>query len=138
MTRTRRSAKEAGARFERTIADYLAAVLQDDRIDRRVKTGAKDRGDISGIRVHAQRLVVECKDTAHETCTKCRRVSGLKLSEWTAEAAIEAGNDDALVGLVVHKRRGTNDPGRQWVAMTVDDLAALIDGIRHGHRLEME
>lgn len=123
MSRNRRSAKAAGASFERKVADYLAAVLDDDRIDRRVCMGAKDRGDISGVRVHGQRLVVECKD-----------VATLALPEWTNEAHTEAGNDDALVGVVVHKRRGTADPGRQWVAMTVDDLAALIDGQRHGHR----
>lgn len=126
MTRNRRSAKAAGSHFERIIADHLAAVLDDDRIDRRVTTGAKDRGDISGIRVHGQRLVIECKDCAV-----------LSLPAWVAEAHTEAGNDDALLGVVVHKRRGTADPGRQWVAMTVDDLAALIDGARHGHRIDV-
>jgi len=126
MGRTRASAKSAGARFERAIADHLAAVLDDDRIDRRVTNGAKDRGDISGIRVHGQRLVIECKD-----------VTRMCLAEWVAEAATEAGNDDALLGVVVHKRRGTADPGRQWVAMTIDDLAALIDGSRHGHRRDV-
>lgn len=125
MARTNRSARAAGARFERTIADYLAATLDDDRIDRRVKRGIKDRGDISGVRVHGQRLVIECKDTA-KTC----------LPAWTAEAHVEAGNDDALVGVVIHKRRGVGDPGRQWVSMTVDDLAALITGAQHGHRAE--
>lgn len=125
MGRTRRSAKAAGARFEREIADYCATALDDDRIDRRVRTGAKDRGDIAGIRTHGQRLVVECKNTTH--CT---------LPQWVAEAHTEAGNDDALVGVVVHKRHGVADPGRQWVAMTVDDLLALITGQRHGHRLE--
>ena len=34
MTRNRKSAKAAGARFERDIADFLAAHV-DDRIDRR-------------------------------------------------------------------------------------------------------
>lgn len=137
MTRSRASAKAAGAAFERAIADHLAQVLEDDRIDRRVTNGAKDRGDISGIRVHGQRLVIECKDCRHEQCSKCGRTGGLKLAEWVAEAATEAGNDDALVGVVVHKRKGVGDPGQQWVAMTVDDLAALIDGARHGHRLEV-
>lgn len=125
MTRTNRSARQAGARFERAIADYLATTLDDDRIDRRVKRGIKDRGDISGLRVHGQRLVAECKDTAK-----------LALPAWTGEAHTEAGNDDALAGVVIHKRRGTTDPGRQWVAMTVDDLCALIDGRQHGHRAE--
>lgn len=127
MTRSHRSARSAGTRFERAVADYLAATLEDDRIDRRVRNGAKDRGDISGLRVHGQRLVVECKDTTR-VC----------LPEWTAQAHAEAGNDDALVGVVIHKRNRVGDPGRQWVSMTVDDLAALITGQRHGHRRDFE
>jgi hypothetical protein len=126
MARSRTSARAAGARFERAIADYLAGTLEDDRVDRRVKTGAKDRGDISGVRAHGQRLVLEVKD--------CARTD---LPGWTTEAHTEAGNDDALVGVVVHKRHGVGDPGRQWVSMTVDDLAALITGQRHGHRLDV-
>ena len=117
MPRTRQSARAAGSRFERTIADYLAAVLDDDRIDRRPKAGAKDRGDIGGLRIHGQRIVVECKDTA--------RVS---LPEWTAEAHIEAGNDDALVGVVISKRHGVGDPARQWVHMELRDFVSLITG----------
>jgi hypothetical protein len=61
MPRSRASAKAAGSRFERVIADHLAAVI-DDRIDRRVKTGAADKGDIGGLRVHGQRVVLELKD----------------------------------------------------------------------------
>ncbi|MGV0638247.1 hypothetical protein ABVK33_10040 [Mycobacterium kansasii] len=117
MTRTRRSARQAGTRFERQIADALAAALGDDRVDRRVKTGSRDRGDVSGVRIRGQRLVIECKDT-----------TTLRLPEWTAEARTGAGNDDALCGVVVHKRRGVSDPMRQWVSMTLADLVALITG----------
>ena len=63
MARTRSSAKAAGAKFERDTADYLAAHV-DDRVDRRVKTGAKDRGDIGGLRGIGERGVGECKQTA--------------------------------------------------------------------------
>ena len=119
MTRSRRSAKQAGTRFETCVAAALAAALDDDRIERRSHNGAKDRGDISGIRLHGQRVVIECKDTAT-----------LRLPEWTAEAQLEAGNDDALVGLVVHKRRGVSDPARQWVTCTVADLVAILTGQR--------
>ena len=115
--RTRRSAREAGRGFERQIADYLATQLGDDRIDRRVKTGAKDRGDITGLRAHGKRVVVECKNCAR-----------LDLPGWTREAHIEAGNDDALTGVVIHKRHGVADPGRQWVSMELRDLVALITG----------
>jgi hypothetical protein len=123
VTRSRRSARTAGTRSERAVADYLAAQLDDDRIDRRVKTGARDRGDISGVRAHGQRVVLEVKD-----CTVGR------LPEWTAEAHAEAGHDDALLGLVIAKRRGAADPGRWWVHMTVDDLLALLTGERQGLR----
>ena len=119
MARTRASAKAAGSRFEREVADYLAAELDDDRIDRAVKRGAADRGDISGVRVHGQRLAIECKNTAK-----------MALPEWTREAEIEAGNLDALAGVVVSKRHGCGDMAQQWVHCTLADLVALISGVR--------
>ncbi|ODR03784.1 hypothetical protein BHQ15_17805 [Mycolicibacillus koreensis] len=117
MTRNRKSAKTAGARFEGLVAAALRYALDDDRIERRARNGSKDRGDISGVRVHGQRVVIEAKD--------CSR---LDLPAWTREAQLEAGNDDALVGVVVHKRRGVGDPLQQWVTMTVADLVALLTG----------
>jgi hypothetical protein len=117
MSRSRASAKAAGARFEREVSDYLAMALDDDRIDRRVKSGSKDRGDIGGVRVHGQRVVVEVKN--------CARTD---LPSWTKEAHLEAGNDDALVGVVISKRHGVGHPGDQWVHCTVDDFVALMTG----------
>lgn len=119
MTRSRRSAKAAGTRFETAIASALAEALDDDRIERRSRNGAKDRGDVSGVRLHGQRIVIEAKDCAR-----------MDLPGWTREAQIEAGNDDALVGLVVHKRHGVGDPMRQWVSMTLADLVAILTGQR--------
>lgn len=122
MTRSRASAKAAGAAFERLVADYLAARL-DDRIDRRVKTGAADKGDIGGVRDReGARVVIEAKDYGGR----------LQLPEWTREAAVERDNDGASVGVVVAKRLGTRDPGAQWVAMTLDDLVYLLGGPRPG------
>ncbi len=119
MSRTRASAKQAGARFERQIADFLAMALDDDRIDRRVKSGAKDRGDIGGVRTRGQRVVIEVKN--------CARTD---LAGWITEAHIEAGNDDALCGVIVSKRHGVGWPGDQWVHCTVKDLVALLVGQR--------
>lgn len=113
MTRSRSSAKAAGSRFERLIADCLASLV-DDRIDRRVKTGNKDRGDIGGWRFGGHRIVAECKDVAR-----------LDLSGWVDEAEVERGNDDALAGFVIHKRRGHGDPLDQYVTCTLRDLIAL-------------
>lgn len=119
MSRTRASAKAAGARFERQVADYLAAVLDDDRIDRRVKGGSKDRGDIAGLRHMGGRIVIECKDCAT-----------LSLPQWAREAEIERGNDDGLAGIIVHKRRGHGAAADQWVTMTLAELVALMTGSR--------
>lgn len=120
MGRTRASAKSAGSTFERLIADYLAAKV-DDRIDRRVKTGAADKGDIANVRLlGGQRVVIECKDYGGQ----------LKAAEWTGEAEVERINDGAVAGVVVAKRRGVSDPGKQWVLLTVDDLIGLLKGER--------
>lgn len=98
------------------MADYLKAALSDDRIDRRVKTGTKDRGDISAVRTATGgRVVVECKDTTR-----------LDVAEFLKEAAVEAANDKAAAGVVLAKRRGVGSPGQQLVLMTVDDLVALL------------
>lgn len=118
MARSRASAKAAGTRHERAVADYLAQHL-DDRIDRRPKTGSKDRGDIGGVRHLGARVVVECKNT-----------SRLDVGSWLREAEVERGNDDATVGLVVAKRHGKGDPADQLVLMTLGDLVALLTGSR--------
>lgn len=118
MTRSRASAKAAGTRFETLIATCLALHV-DDRIERRARNGKADRGDIGGVRHMGSRVVLECKD-----------VSRLNLSGWVDEAEIERGNDDAIAGLVVHKRRGHGDPLDQYVTCTVRDLIALLTGDR--------
>ena len=116
MSRTRKSAKQAGAKFERQIADFLRDNL-DDRIDRRVKTGAKDCGDIANVRdSHNRRICIETKDYGGR----------LNLPQWIKEAHTEADNDGAEVGIVIAKRRGTTDPGKQWVAMDLNDLIQLL------------
>lgn len=116
MTRSRRSARQAGSRFEREVADYLADKI-DDRIDRRTLTGARDKGDIGGLRHLGQKIAIECKNT-----------SRINLGTWMNEAHTAMGNDDAGVGIIVHKRHGKGQPGDQWVTTTLDDLIALITG----------
>ena len=118
MSRNRASAKAAGARFERTMADYFKAQLS-EFIDRRVKTGAKDKGDLVNVRAHGQEVVVELKD-----CAK------FDIGGWINEADVERGNADALAGLVIFKRRGTTDPGDMYALMTVRDLLAIWQGAR--------
>lgn len=119
MVRNRNSAKIAGAKFERQVADYLAFELDDDRIDRRVKMGKNDRGDISGLRtIRGGKVVAECKDYGGQ----------FNVTPWLKEAETERANDNAAFGVVIAKRRGTAQPGEQVVFMTLETFARLLDG----------
>lgn len=118
MTRTRASAKKAGSSFERMVADYLKE-NGFPFADRRVKNGAKDKGDIGGVHVHDQRLAIEVKNTAK-----------ISLGTWAVEAEVERVNDEALAGVILHKRHGKGKAGDQWVTMTLDDFLAILTGKR--------
>jgi hypothetical protein len=118
MARNRASAKKAGTSFERQVADYLNEHV-DDRIDRRAKTGAKDKGDIAGLRHMGERVVIECKST-----------SKISLGTWANETEIERGNDDAIAGVIAHKRHGKGQAEDQWITMTLGDFTALLTGCR--------
>lgn len=128
MARSNASARAAGATHERTIADYLAAHV-DDRIDRRVKTGAKDKGDIASVRtLTGGRVAIEAKNCYPPTPVPGQQK--LSLGPWLGEAEAERINDGAIAGVVIAKRHGVGAPGSQLVVMTVDDLVALLTGVR--------
>lgn len=115
MARNRNSAKQAGARFERVIADCLRDYVS-EFIDRRVKTGAADKGDLSNLRTQqGHRVVAELKDYGGR----------FEVGSWLKEVETERVNDDARVGVVIAKRRGHADPLDQVVIMTVRDYIAL-------------
>lgn len=107
-----------GSSFERLTADYLAS-NGFPFADRRVKSGAKDKGDIGGVHVNGERLVIECKNT-----------SKISLGTWAAEAEVERVNDGALAGMILHKRHGKGKAGDQWVTMSLADLVAILTGKR--------
>jgi hypothetical protein len=89
MTRSRASAKAAGTRFERLIADHLAEVV-DDRIDRRVKTGRQGQG--------RHRRAPRPRPAGRR---RAKDYGGqLKAGEWLGEAEVERVNDEALAGVV--------------------------------------
>jgi len=110
--------RQKGSSFERLIADYLKA-NGFPFADRRVKNGAKDRGDIGGVHAHGQSVVFEAKNT-----------SRISLGTWASEAEVERVNDEALAGVIVHKRHGKGQAGDQWVTLTVRDLTAILTGKR--------
>ena len=123
MVRNRASAKKAGTSFETLVAEYLAMKLADIRIERRAKTGAKDRGDIAGVLTVAGGAVcIECKNTSRDN-----------LPQWIKEAEIERRNDDevtgaTVAGVVAHKKHGSNKPGEQYVTMTLETFTVLLRG----------
>lgn len=118
MPRNRQSARKAGASFETLVSQFLAVRLGDDRIERRVKHGSKDRGDIGGLRtIRGGRVVIECKNTSRDS-----------LPAWIAEAEVERGNDDAVIGVVAHKKHGSGNPADQYVTMTLETFARLLEG----------
>ncbi|MFD6357923.1 hypothetical protein [Nocardia tengchongensis] len=120
MTRSRASAKKAGTAFETLIANYLDEHL-DEAVERRARTGAQDRGDLAGLRTSfGGREVGECKDYGGQ----------ILAGPWIGETDIERRNDDAIAGTTFIKRRGTTDPGAQFVLMTVRDYIALKTGRR--------
>jgi hypothetical protein len=117
-TRNRRSARAAGSSFESLIASGLAALLDDDRIERRTKNGSKDRGDITGVKtIRGGRVVIECKDVKVQA-----------LPAWLREAEAERGNDDAAIGVVAHKRSRSAKPEEQYISMTLATFALLLEG----------
>lgn len=113
--------KEKGSRFEQQVVDYMRAECMDDRIERRVCNGVNDRGDVSGVAIRGNRVVVECKNHAR-----------MELGAWLDEAEVERGNDDAEFAFVVHKRRGCGEKsfGRNYVTCDLYTLCALIAGNR--------
>lgn len=115
--RNRVSAKKAGSSFERLVADYLADTV-DDRIDRKVRTGSKDTGDVANVRSsNGLRVTVECKNTARHD-----------LSGWMSEAFVECVNAGDDIPVVVFKRHGVAVAERQWVLMTLETFGELLKG----------
>lgn len=123
MPRSRSSAKAAGSRHARSVTDYLRVHVS-RFIEKMPLYGGKDRGDAANVETFNQLPVaVEFKDYGGR----------FLVGTWLTEVEVERLNlPNAIAGVVVAKRRGTTDPGRQVVFMTVDDLVALLSGKRPG------
>lgn len=111
--------RQKGTSFESQVADYLNQRYETDTFHRLAMGGTHDEGDVYGLFAHGRRVVVECKNVAR-----------MALPQWLAEAEAEAGNADALCGIVVHKRKGAGVKsfGKTYVTMTLESLAALMTG----------
>jgi hypothetical protein len=91
--------KAKGTLLESKVVNYLRARLGDSEqtIHREVLHGTKDQGDITGLRIHGQPVVLECKNYS--------TYAG-RLKEWMQEGRTEAGNADAPYWFVVFKQKG--------------------------------
>lgn len=106
-----------GTAFETAIAAYMSEWLGVEVV-RRARSGAKDKGDLHGLKTRdGRRIVAELKNHAR-----------LDLAGWVTEAETEARNDQADVAIVVHKRRnkGIKQLGESYVTMTLDNLLELL------------
>lgn len=118
MGRSRASAKAAGSRFERVLADWFKVHVS-RFVDRKVRTGARDTGDLANVEsASGLRITVEAKDYGGR----------FLVGPWLNEVEVERINDGGDVGLVIAKRRGVTDPGAQVVITTVHDIAVLLTG----------
>lgn len=102
--------KEKGSAYERLIVGFLRD--KGFEVDRTRAGWVDDRGDIHGI----DGVVFECKN--HKR---------LDLSGWVAELASEMANAKSDMGVVVHKKRGTNDPAQQYATLP---LGLFVDLLR--------
>ena len=113
---SRASAK--GQKFERLIANWLKFRLNRPDIDIRPKNGMNDRGDIGGVYTAlGAPVVIEAKS-----------VKRFDLAGWLDEARNEANNADAPIGVVIFKRPRTQKPEEQYVLMTGETFARLLEG----------
>lgn len=93
--------KAKGTAAETAVVNYLRE-QGFEQAERRALNGVADRGDIAGV----VGTVIEVKNCAR-----------MELAGWLAEAAAEADNDGARLGVVWHKRRGKGSPGDWFVTM---------------------
>jgi hypothetical protein len=119
MTRSHRTARQAGTSFETWLVEYWREAFGTRAIERRARKGARDEGDIAGLNSHAGPICVEAKNH-----------NRLDLAGWIQEAQIEAGHADAAMGVVVHKRRGfgRGQMGEQYVTLRLADFTILLGG----------
>ena len=110
--------KQKGTAFETLIVTALQEHLGPE-VCRRATTGAKDRGDVHGLYIRGLRTVAELKNT-----------KSTQLGPHWSEVEVERGNDDADVGVLIHKRHGKGQALDQWVTLTVRELLTIITGTR--------
>lgn len=107
------ASKQRGTAAETAVVRYLQS-NGFPYAERRALAGINDKGDVSGM----PGCVLEVKN--------CKRT---ELAGWVDELDQEMKNAGAYIGAVVHKRRGTTDPGRWFATLP---FSVLVDLLREG------
>lgn len=110
MTRSRRTAREAGTKWETAI---VAALIDAGwpHTERRRLAGSNDRGDIAGIT---------------GVCIEAKNTNRLELAAAVDEAKTEAANAGARIGVAWIKRKGKASPLDGYVVMDGATFLALL------------
>ena len=106
--------KIKGSAYERSIVNYL----RDNgyNADRTRAGWTDDRGDVHGITDSEGRpFTFECKNHRRDN-----------LSGWIMELKREVANAGGNVGVVVHKKNGTTEPGEQFASLPLSMLVQLL------------
>lgn len=101
--------KQKGTSYESSVLPLLQEYYPG--AERRALAGALDKGDFI---LPGAPFAAEAKN--HKA---------MSLAEWVKEAEVEAKNLGVPYGIVIHKRRGTTDPRRQYVTLTLGSFLEL-------------
>lgn len=102
--------KAKGYAYEKRLVDYLRT--QGAPHAERIPAGATaDRGDITGT----PGVVWECKDQSRDG-----------LPAWVDECETEMGHARAIIGAVIHHRRGNGHIGGDFATMRLDTYLRLL------------
>jgi len=113
--------RRKGASFEVAIVNWLHAHGWPAAHRTRTPGAEADRGDIGGLPI-----VIEAKNTV-----RC------DLAGWWTQATA-AGIRTGQVPVIVHKRHGCTDPGKQWVTMDLATLGVLLGRARRTEEIDDE
>lgn len=106
--------KIKGSAYERDVVSYLRD--EGFSVDRTRAGWVDDRGDVHGLQgPNGEPFVIECKN--HKA---------MDLAGWITELHRECANALAVVGAVVHKKRGATGGADQYATLPLGMLVHLL------------